>query len=840
MRIRSVTAHAFGPLAGSTLEFADAMTVVHGPNESAKSSWHAAIYAALCGRRRGRGRPTPDEQDFAARHRPWDRSDWLVAARLVLDDGRRVELRQDLAGLVACDAVDLDLGRDCSAEIMHDDTPDAARWLGLDRNSFRATAFVAQAQVLDVLRRAGGLQNELQRAAATAGTDETAAAALRRLDQFQSEHVGTERAPTKPLRRATDAVRLATTTLTQAQADHAEYERRLLALAGLRAESDAAEQAVRDQVALLARREARQARTLAESATAVAARVDGTTPPPVPPPALVQLVAAALAGHTADAGSPSPALVGAAAVRGDPAVRGEAGGRNDAAVRGGRGAVAIPVSEADLYEWAGLLDEAPPAADPTLPAALQQAEAAAARLVQTRRQRRRIGAIMPVLAVVGVLSWLFAGDSVPLKMFGALLIVAGVLTTVAAWVAAGRVARPDGAAVAAIRARLADERRAIADATGRHSLAVARVSAAGLAADPASLRQLARRQVEEQVVRQRDQQWQHRSEQAAEERLLAAATEVGRPASTPAEAATVLQQWQRDQAAAIAVRERGARDAAELAGLLRGHSLADIQQRAVAAEERARHLTAVATPAGEASTVDDSAAGAAQSGEIDQIDDEAMAEVLDRRRDEARSAGQAVHSAEASVQQWLGGVTAVGEAEEDLARAEADLAAVRELDETLSLTRRFLGQAEETAHRTIAPRLAAAVSAWLPRTTAGRYTEVMVDPEQLRVQVRGPAGRWRDAGQLSYGTAEQIYLMLRIALAEHLTRAGTVCPLLLDDVTVHADAARTERLLELLLRASDDRQVILFTQEDRVVEWARRRLTGPDHAVVELAEVAGA
>jgi len=39
MRIRSVTAHAFGPLRNKTLTFADGMTVVVGDNESAKSSW---------------------------------------------------------------------------------------------------------------------------------------------------------------------------------------------------------------------------------------------------------------------------------------------------------------------------------------------------------------------------------------------------------------------------------------------------------------------------------------------------------------------------------------------------------------------------------------------------------------------------------------------------------------------------------------------------------------------------------------------------------------------------------------------------------------------------------
>jgi DNA repair protein SbcC/Rad50 len=48
----------------------------------------------------------------------------------------------------------------------------------------------------------------------------------------------------------------------------------------------------------------------------------------------------------------------------------------------------------------------------------------------------------------------------------------------------------------------------------------------------------------------------------------------------------------------------------------------------------------------------------------------------------------------------------------------------------------------------------------------------------------------------------------------------------LDDVTVHADATRTLEILDLLATLSNDRQVILFTQEQQVADWARDRLGG--------------
>jgi uncharacterized protein YhaN len=117
---------------------------------------------------------------------------------------------------------------------------------------------------------------------------------------------------------------------------------------------------------------------------------------------------------------------------------------------------------------------------------------------------------------------------------------------------------------------------------------------------------------------------------------------------------------------------------------------------------------------------------------------------------------------------------------------------------------------------------------------------VIVDPGTLTVQVRAEGGRLRDAGGLSYGTAEQVYLLLRVALAEHLVRRGESCPLILDDVTVHADRDRTTRVLELLLRVAERHQVVLFSQQDQVRDWARERLTDPRHALRHLTPVPSA
>ena len=84
MRFKRVEAEAFGPLTSAALEFSEGLNVVWGPNEAAKSSWHGAMYAALCGRRRGRGASVRDE-GFRKRHQPWDGDAWAVGAVIELD-----------------------------------------------------------------------------------------------------------------------------------------------------------------------------------------------------------------------------------------------------------------------------------------------------------------------------------------------------------------------------------------------------------------------------------------------------------------------------------------------------------------------------------------------------------------------------------------------------------------------------------------------------------------------------------------------------------------------------------------------------------------------------------
>ncbi len=138
MWFRKVTAGAFGHLRDESLKFGKALNIVYGPNESGKSTWHAALVAALCGQKHGSGR-TKAERNFKRRRKPWDDPDrWHIALELVLNDGRIFEIDRDL-NVPRTRVLDIGMGgREPTDDLMNQGSPDGARWLGLDRNNLSA------------------------------------------------------------------------------------------------------------------------------------------------------------------------------------------------------------------------------------------------------------------------------------------------------------------------------------------------------------------------------------------------------------------------------------------------------------------------------------------------------------------------------------------------------------------------------------------------------------------------------------------------------------------------------------------------------------------------------
>lgn len=917
MRIDEVRADAFGPFVGKRYRFAPKMTVIFGPNEAGKSSLHAALYAGLCGRRRGRGQRA-DEKEFATFHRPWDNAGrWGVGAVVTLSDGRRVELQHDLEGKVACRAVD-NLGRDVSGEIMHDGSPDGSRWVGLDRRSFLSTACVGQADVLAVVDDASELQEELQRAAASGGKDETAAKSLESLANFRSENVGRDQANSiRPLRRAKERLASAEANLEAASKDHQALADLSIQIDLAAAEERKAHLQVQLVEAAATRHQAHSLSAKLDQVKELSARFAAGPPPDLPADDdLAEAVARALEAWTkrpsiATLSGPTSEELSAAVERlplppeGDHQVHqsvSEAWDRYQRAVQAlelhelakpemPKSPSAIGASAEELLNLARDLATAEPVLDPEVEGRIGRLRQKLERSARSRTRRGVLLALGATVAAAGALALVVGATTV-----GAGLLALGVVGCAVLLLTGGERLRAQLLEqLLALENASGEKRHAVAAAREVRSAAIHRAGALSLPADPESVRHAASALSDYERSKDQTVSWEERKEslqtalRQSETALRTALTDRGenlgeavlqdienyratcagraalaqRAAERPALEGRLADRLALERSSLEAV---GFRDAAEarvrevatrcglpdssIEGLVSGLELWKAnRQESLKRAEADRHgwSTLAALTAGktldeierEAAEVASHAENASRGLEADQIEavslDEHIAERLTSLRSESGRATRTASELKGKLAEQRNRARSVAEAEEALFLAEAELARVKRLDDTLAQTVRFLERAQERVHRSIAPALCAALNKWLPRVTHGRYTESLVDPENLEVKVRASGPTWRAARLLSQGTAEQVYLLLRIALVEHLTRAsGEVCPLILDDVMVQSDESRKEAFLELLHELSAERQVILFTMEPSVADWARNHLREPEDLLICL------
>lgn len=140
---------------------------------------------------------------------------------------------------------------------------------------------------------------------------------------------------------------------------------------------------------------------------------------------------------------------------------------------------------------------------------------------------------------------------------------------------------------------------------------------------------------------------------------------------------------------------------------------------------------------------------------------------------------------------------------------------IQELEDTylaLELAQKALSTAASELQRRFAPRIAKRAEELFGKFTDGRYEKLMLG-EDMSVEARAEQeGTMRSSLWRSDGTVDQLYLALRLAVAEELTPRA---PLVLDDAMVRFDDVRLEKALHILAEAAEKKQVILFTCQSR-------------------------
>jgi uncharacterized protein YhaN len=143
-----------------------------------------------------------------------------------------------------------------------------------------------------------------------------------------------------------------------------------------------------------------------------------------------------------------------------------------------------------------------------------------------------------------------------------------------------------------------------------------------------------------------------------------------------------------------------------------------------------------------------------------------------------------------------------------------------------------LGTARALLQRTLAqhererqPAVVARAAAHFERVTGGRYVGLLADSGidgRQSLRVLSATGEMIDAQSLSRGTLEQLYLCLRLGLADSFAERSVSLPIVLDDVLVNFDPVRARAVATELAECATTHQIVVLTCHPHLAEMMLR------------------
>lgn len=185
---------------------------------------------------------------------------------------------------------------------------------------------------------------------------------------------------------------------------------------------------------------------------------------------------------------------------------------------------------------------------------------------------------------------------------------------------------------------------------------------------------------------------------------------------------------------------------------------------------------------------------------------------------EAEACRASLHQVEQEIAQIQGQLTALGDPVLVDAQLDEVMEATSRLQtdyDALEIALEALKEADHQLHARFSPQLSQGAEDYFQRLTQGAFSQVNLD-RGLNITLREEGSLAdRPLALLSQGTTDQLYLALRLAVADLVLPSPQSCPLILDDALLAFDDNRLALALRLLTELAQDRQVILFTCQHR-------------------------
>lgn len=132
----------------------------------------------------------------------------------------------------------------------------------------------------------------------------------------------------------------------------------------------------------------------------------------------------------------------------------------------------------------------------------------------------------------------------------------------------------------------------------------------------------------------------------------------------------------------------------------------------------------------------------------------------------------------------------------------------------------LLDQAKTEFEATGQPKVLEEASGYLSKITGGRYVRIqaITEKDKQKLQVLSYDGIWKSVDELSTGTQEQLYLSLRFGFIVHRLETTEPVPIVMDDILVNFDQARSQKACEAIISLAQTSQTMFFTCHPGTVE----------------------
>ena len=158
---------------------------------------------------------------------------------------------------------------------------------------------------------------------------------------------------------------------------------------------------------------------------------------------------------------------------------------------------------------------------------------------------------------------------------------------------------------------------------------------------------------------------------------------------------------------------------------------------------------------------------------------------------------------------------------------QASLHARRQAEyNAIALAMEALSQANTALQNRFSPALGEKAANIFTKLTAGKYNKVLLNRDLAASAQEAGAAAPREALLLSQGAADQLYLSVRLAICDMVLPREKAIPLVLDDALTSFDDSRCAAALDFLMELSRERQILLFTCQEREGNYLRQAYPG--------------